>query len=210
MIISFIYQFIWTKEIVYCRNIGLSYEVNDSKLSPFRNQSMPIEAITPIWYMVVAMVGHIVPVTYWWSCVAYSGLLKVAKSVTGSFFSRLGRFNRGSKSARAWVWSSASWAQSRISGRTDGRAKRTKSWPNTFVVPVSYSCRTKIVLAILDRQRSGVKATIWWFCHDHERSGRSAMIGNIGKEWSAQCDLGFTRLDIIVISCRSAIFSSIS
>ena len=64
---------------------------------------MPIDAITPIWYMVVAMVGQIVPVTYWWSCVAYSGLLKVAKNVTGSSFSRLGRFNRGSTSARAWV-----------------------------------------------------------------------------------------------------------
>ena len=83
-----------------------------TRLSPFRYQSMPIEAIAPIWYMVVAMVGQIVPVTYWWSCVAYSDLLKVAKSVTGSFFSRLGRFNRGSKSARAWVWSSTSWVQS--------------------------------------------------------------------------------------------------
>ena len=61
-------------------------------------------AITPIWYMVMAMVGQIVLVTYWWSCVAYSSLLKVAKSVTGS--------------------------------------------------------------------------------------GRSSVIGNIGKEWSAQCDLG--------------------
>ena len=48
IIISFIYQFIWTNEIVYCRNIGLSYEVNDTGLSPFRYQSMPIEAITPI------------------------------------------------------------------------------------------------------------------------------------------------------------------
>ena len=55
---------------------------------------------------------------------------------------------------------------------------------------MSYSCRTKIVQAVLDRQRSGVMATIWWFCHDHDRSGWSAMIGNIGKEWSAQCDLG--------------------
>ena len=61
----------------------------------------------PIWYMVVAMVGQIVPVTYWWSCVAYSGLLKVAKSVTGSFFSRLGHLNPGSKSARAWVRSTS-------------------------------------------------------------------------------------------------------
>ena len=112
IIISFIYQIVWTNRIVYCRNIGLSYEVNDTRLSPFRYQSMPIEAITPIWYVVGAMVVQIVPVTYWWSCVAYSGLLKVAKSVTGSFFSRLGRFNRGSKSARAWVWSSTSWVQS--------------------------------------------------------------------------------------------------
>ena len=80
----------------------------------------------------------------------------------------------------------------RISGRTNGRRKRTMSGSNSSVVPVSYSCRTKIVLAVLDRQRSGVEATIWWFCHDHDRSGRSAMIGNIGKEWSAQCDLGFT------------------
>ena len=80
----------------------------------------------------------------------------------------------------------------RISGRTNGRGKRTKSGSNTSVVPVSYSCRTNIVLAVLDRQRSGAKATIWWFCHDHDRSGRSAMIGNIGKEWSAQCDLGLT------------------
>ena len=79
----------------------------------------------------------------------------------------------------------------RISGRTNGRRKRTMSGSNSSVVPVSYSCRTKIVLAVLDRQRSGVEATIWWFCHDHDRSGRSAMIGNIGKEWSAQCDLGF-------------------
>ena len=55
-----------------------------------------------------------------------------------------------------------------------------KSGSNTSVVLVSYSCRTKIVVAVLDRQRSGVKATIWWFCHDRDRSGRSAMIGNIG------------------------------
>ena len=82
----------------------------------------------------------------------------------------------------------------RISGRTNGRLKRTKSGSNTSVVPVSYSCRTKIVQTVLDRQRSGVKATIWWFCHDHDRSGRSSMIGNIGKEWSAQCDLGFTMI----------------
>ena len=82
----------------------------------------------------------------------------------------------------------------RISGRTNGRWKRTKSGSNTSVVPVSHSCRTKIVLAVLDRQRSGVMATIWWFCHDHDRSGRSAMIGNIGKEWSAQCDLGFMHI----------------
>ena len=78
----------------------------------------------------------------------------------------------------------------RISGRTNGRRKRTESGSNTSVVPVSYSCRTKIVQAVLHRQRSGVMATIWWFCHNHDRSGRSAMIGNIGKEWSAQCDLG--------------------
>ena len=112
IIISFIYQFIWTNKIVYCRNIGLSYEVNDTRVSPFCYQSMPIGAITPIWYMFVAMVGQIVPVTYWWSCVAYSGLLKVAKSVMGSFLSRLGRLNPDSKSARAWVWSSTSWVQS--------------------------------------------------------------------------------------------------
>ena len=105
IMISFIYQFIWTNKMVYCRKIGL----NDTRLSPFRYQSMPIEAITPIWYMVVAMVGQIVPVTYWWSSIAYSGLLEVAKSVAGSFCSR---FNRGSKSARAWVWSSASLLQS--------------------------------------------------------------------------------------------------
>ena len=35
MIISFIYQFIWTNKIVYCRNIGLSCEVDDTRLSPF-------------------------------------------------------------------------------------------------------------------------------------------------------------------------------
>ena len=108
IMISFIYHFIWTNKIVYCRIIGLM--IPDYHLSAIR--SMPIEAITPIWYMVVAIVCQIVPVTYWWSCIAYSGLLKVAKSVTGSFFSRLGRFNRGSKSARAWVWSSTSWVQS--------------------------------------------------------------------------------------------------
>ena len=62
--------------MAYCRNIGLTYEVNDTRLSPFPYQSMPIEANTLIWYMVVAMVGQIVSVTYWWSCVAYSGLLK--------------------------------------------------------------------------------------------------------------------------------------
>ena len=112
IIISFIYQFIWTNKIAFCPNIVLSYEVNDTRLSPFRYQSMPIEAITPTWYMVVAMVGEIVLVTYWWSCVAYSGLLKVVKGVTGSCFSRLGRFNRGRKSARAWVWLSTSWVQS--------------------------------------------------------------------------------------------------
>ena len=48
----------------------------------------------------------------------------------------------------------------RISGRTNGRGKRTKSGSNTSVVPVSYSCRTNIVLAVLDRQRSGAKAMI--------------------------------------------------
>ena len=112
IIISFIYLLISMNKIAFCRNIELSYEVNDTRLSPFRYQSMPIEAITPIWYMVVAMVGQIVQVTYWWSCVAYSGLLKVVKSMTGSFFSLLGRFNRSSKSARAWVWSSTSWVQS--------------------------------------------------------------------------------------------------
>ena len=76
--------------------ISSKYRINDTRLSPFRYESMPIEAITPIWYMVVAMVGQIVPVTHWWSCIAYSGLLKFAKNVTGSFFIRLGRFNRGS------------------------------------------------------------------------------------------------------------------
>ena len=81
----------------------------------------------------------------------------------------------------------------RISGRINGRRKRTKSGSNTSVVPVSYSCRTKIVQAVLDRQRSGVMTTIWWFCHDHDRLGQSAMIGNISKEWSAQCDLGFMK-----------------
>ena len=43
-----------TNKIVYCRNIGLSYKVNDTRLSPFRYHSMPIEAIAPIWYMGVA------------------------------------------------------------------------------------------------------------------------------------------------------------
>ena len=88
----------------------------------------------------------------------------------------------------------------RISGRTNGRGKRIKSRSNTSVVPVSYNCRTKIVQAVMDRQRSGVKATIWRFCHDHVRSGRSAMIGNIGKEWSAQRDLGFTSLMQICVT----------
>ena len=123
--------------IVYSQNIGVSYEVNDTRLSPFRYQSMPIEAITPIWYMVVAMVGQIIPVKYWWSCVAYCR-------------------------------------------------------SNTSVIPVSYSCHTKIVLAVLYGQWSGVKVTIWWFCHDHDRSWWSAMIGNIGKEWSAHCYLDFS------------------
>ena len=81
----------------------------------------------------------------------------------------------------------------RISGLTNGRRKRTKSGSKTSIVPVSYSCRTKIVQAVLDRQRSGVMATIWWFCHDHDRSGRSAMIGKIGKKLSAQCDLGLSQ-----------------
>ena len=101
MIITCIYQFLWTNRIAFCRNIGLCYEVNDTRLSSFRYQSRTIEAITPIWYMGVAMVGQILPATYWWSCVAYSGLLNVAKSVTWSLFCRLGRFDRGSKSARA-------------------------------------------------------------------------------------------------------------
>ena len=35
MIISFIYQFIWTNKIAYCRNMGLSCEVDDTRLSPF-------------------------------------------------------------------------------------------------------------------------------------------------------------------------------
>ena len=48
----------------------------------------------------------------------------------------------------------------RIGGRTNGHGKRTKSRSNTPVIPVPYSCLTKIVLAVLDRQRSGVKATI--------------------------------------------------
>ena len=41
----------------------------------------------------------------------------------------------------------------RISGRTNGCGKRTKSGSNTSVVLVSYSCRTKIVLAVLDKDR---------------------------------------------------------
>ena len=86
-----------------------------------------------------------------------------------------------------------------ISGHTNSRGKGIKSGSNTSVVPVSYSC-TNIVLAVLDRQRSGVKATIWWFCHDHERSGRSVMIGNIGKEWLAQCDLGLSGSEFMYIS----------
>ena len=36
IIISFIYHFIWTNKIAYCRNIRLSSEVNDTRLSPFR------------------------------------------------------------------------------------------------------------------------------------------------------------------------------
>ena len=50
----------------------------------------------------------------------------------------------------------------RISGRTNGHGTRAKSGSKTSVVLVSYSCRrpTKIVLAVLDRHRSGVKATI--------------------------------------------------
>ena len=48
-----------------------------------------------------------------------------------------------------------------ISGRSNGRGKRTKSGSTTSVVPVSYNCRTRIVLAVLDRKRSGVKAMIW-------------------------------------------------
>ena len=46
----------------------------------------------------------------------------------------------------------------RINGRANGRGERTESGSNTSVVPVSYSCRA--ILAVLDRQRSGVKATI--------------------------------------------------
>ena len=140
---------------------------------------MPIEAITPIWYMVVAMVGQIVPVTYCWSCVAYSGLLKVVKSVTGSFFGRLGRLivlaNRQERGCGRQYRECS--RVDRISGRTNVRGKRTESGSNTSVVPVSYSCRIKIVLAVLDRPRSGVKATIGWFCHDHDRPGRSAWSG---------------------------------
>ena len=106
---------------------------------------MPIVAITPIWYMVVAMVGQIVPVTYWWSCVAYSGLLKVAKSVTGSFFSRLDRFNRGSKSARAWVWSSTSWVQSCQSYSVVVLMVVENVLTVDQTLP-SYQCRTAVVL----------------------------------------------------------------
>ena len=69
IMISFMYHFIWTNKIVYCRNIGLM--IPDYHLSAIR--SMPIEAITPIWYMVVAIVCQIIPATYWWSCIAYSG-----------------------------------------------------------------------------------------------------------------------------------------
>ena len=102
----------------------------------------------------------------------------------------------------------------RISGRTNGRRKRTKSELNTSVVPVSYSCRIKIVQAVLDRQKTGVKATIWWFCHDHDRSGRSSMIRNIGKEWSAQCDLGLNELksagNVCQISIPKYILSSLT
>ena len=155
VIIPFIYQFIWTNKIVYCQNIGLSYEVNDTRPSPFRYLSMPIEAITPIWYMVVAMVGQIVPVTHCWSCVAYSGLMKVVKSVTGSFFGRLGRLI---VLANRLEWGCGRQHREcsrvdRISGRSSGRGKRTESGSNTSVVPVSYSCLIKIVLAVLDRQR---------------------------------------------------------
>ena len=41
----------------------------------------------------------------------------------------------------------------RFSGRANGRRKRTKSGSNISVVPVSYSCRTKIVQAVLERDR---------------------------------------------------------
>ena len=149
---------------------------------------MLIEAITPIWYMVVAMVGQIIPVTYWWSCVAYSGLLKVAKSVTGSFFSRLGRFNRGSKSERAWMWSSTSWVQSCRSYlvvlmvvENVLRADQT---------PPSYQCRTVVVLrsyrqswADKDRElwpRSNGLSRSWQIgtvCYDREH--RQRMIGTV-------------------------------
>ena len=59
IIISFTYQFIWTNKIVYFLNFGLSYEVNDTGPSPlgFGYQSMAIEAITPIWNMVVVSVA---------------------------------------------------------------------------------------------------------------------------------------------------------
>ena len=91
--------------------------------------------------MVVAMVSQIVPVTYWWSCVAYSGLLMVVKSMTGSFLSRLGRFNRGSKSAECGCGRQHRECShvDRISGRTKGRGKSTKSESNTSVL-VSYGC----------------------------------------------------------------------
>ena len=133
-------------------------------------------------------------VTYWWSCVAYSGLLKVAKAWRDlSLIGEVVLIVVANRQERGCGCQHRECSRVfRISGRTNGRRKRSKSGSNTSVVPVSYSCRTKIVQTVLDRQRSGVKATIWWFCHDHDRSGRSSMIGNIGKEWSAQCDLGFT------------------
>ena len=59
---------------------------------------MPIEAITPIWRMVVTLVVHIVPVAYWRSYVAHTGRVMVAKSVQGSYYDLWGRINRGSKS----------------------------------------------------------------------------------------------------------------
>ena len=110
---NFIYvPFIWTNKLVTVEILDevMRSIIPDYHLSAINRCRLRQSPRSGTWSWLWSVRSY--RLTYWWSCVAYSGLLKVAKSVTGSFFSRFSRFNRGSKSARTLVWSSTSLVQS--------------------------------------------------------------------------------------------------